>query len=44
MKSSTTASVEPSATAVTPTSTLGEHRLRQPTERNYHNERKNDSK
>jgi hypothetical protein len=39
MKSSATAAVESSATTVT--SMLGEHRLRQPTERNHRDEDKN---
>jgi hypothetical protein len=39
MKSSATASMKSSATAVT--SMLGEHRLRQPTERNHRDEDKN---
>jgi hypothetical protein len=42
VKSSATAAVESSATAVA--STLGKRRLRQPTKRNHRDEDKNDSK
>jgi hypothetical protein len=42
MKSSATAAVESSSTAVT--STLGARRLRQPTDRNHRNKDKHDSK
>jgi hypothetical protein len=42
MESAATAAVESSSPAVS--STLGEHRLRQTTERNHRNQDKNDSK
>jgi hypothetical protein len=42
MKSAATAAVESSSPAVA--STLGERRLRQPTERNHRNQDNNDSK